>query len=475
MSLTSIAMAVVATLSSPTSPRQAPHSATDDKASSASAFMALERWRIEEAESLATSVPPGPERDLLDGVIANRRGQVTRSIGLLARAMATYSRRPDRQTVVAAMTLSDDYRKLSRFAEELTIDRLLLGHYAGLLNPSQRTEMQERRDTASILQGTPPTTVSWSGPLRLAMTREVVGLWSVPVSRHGVAARWSLDTGANYSVVSESTAKRLGLSILDGATTTGSSTTRRVGVRYAVVPELTLGTATLHDLVVLVLADEALHATGPTFEYQIDGLLGYNAFAALGSVTFDRAGLFLAGPDGPPLAGSAPLFMNDLMPVISVTVSGQPLPMALDTGANSTTFYQPYAQLFAAEAASWAKGKGTFTGAGGAVTADTLRQPRVAIELAGQKAILSDVTVLTSSHDGNPEILFGNAGIDLVNSYASFTVDFRKMRVHAKQVCDVQLPDRGRTDSSHDPVLAPDVSHFVNGSERLAGLKSAQL
>jgi len=432
MSLISIATAVVAALSLPTSSRQAAHVATDDGAPSASAFMALERWQVEEAESLATSVPHGPERDLLNGVIANRRGQIARSIDLLRRGMPAYSRRRNRQTVLAAMTLSDDYRKLSRFAEELAIDRLVLSRYAGLLTPSQRTEMQERLDTARILKGTPATTVSWSGPVRLAMTREVVGLWSVPVSRHGVAAQWSLDTGANYSVVSESTAKRLGLSILNGSTTTGSSTTHRVDVRYAVVSELTLGTATLHDLVVLVLADEALHAKGPNFEYQIDGLLGYNAFAALGSITFDRTGLFLARPDTPPLANSRPLFMNDLSPVITVTVSGCPLPMSLDTGANSTTLYQPYVKLFGDEAASWKTSKGMVTGAGGSVTVDTLRQPRFNFELAGQKATLSDVTVLTSSHDGNAEILFGNVGVDLVNSYASFTVDFRTMRVNAE-------------------------------------------
>lgn len=440
MTLTSIAMAVVAAFSSPL---QALHSATDDGAPSASAFLALERWRIEKAESLATNVPPGPERDLLNGVIANRRGQIGRSIDLLRRRMPGYFRRSDRRTILAAMTLSDDYRKLSRFAEELAIDRLVLGRYAGLLTPSQRTEMQERLDTARILKGTPATTVSWSGPVRLAMTREIVGLWSVPVSRRGVVARWSLDTGANYSVVSESTAKRLGLSILDGSTTTGSSTTHRVSVRYAMVPELTLGTATLRDLVVLVLADEALHAKGPTFDYQIDGLLGYNAFAALGSITFDRTGLFLARPDAPPLANSGPLLMNELIPVITVTVGGRPLPMSLDSGANSTTLYQPYAELFRAQAASWATGKNTFMGAGGSVKADTLRQPRVEFALAGRKAALSDVTVLTSSHDGNAEILFGNAGVDLVNSYASFTVDFRTMRVDAEQVGDVQVPERG--------------------------------
>lgn len=391
-------------------------------------MVALEEWRLEETQVIAARMGKGAEKAFLDGVLANRRGESTQSVELLERALPALMSDPSPRTAMALVALCDDYLKLSRFPQAERTAKLGLSQFAEQLTTSQRTVLVEAGETARILNGTRPSSVSWSGPLRVEMSKAPVGVWTIVPDRGGADAPWILDTGANYSVVSESTAKKLNLAVLDGASSTGTGTNLRVDTHYAVVPALTIGGATLHDLVVLVISDAALHVRAPRFEYQIEAILGYNAFKLLGQIAFDDSGFFSAGHEGLPQLGAGRLLLDGMGPVIVAAIDGQALPFHLDTGANITTLYAPYRRRFARRKGDWTRTNKSISGAGGAVAYDLLTQPEVSFDFAGTRTELRDVAIHADAHGRDPERMYGNVGVDLLNRFHRFTFDFDRMR-----------------------------------------------
>jgi predicted aspartyl protease len=78
----------------------------------------------------------------------------------------------------------------------------------------------------------------------------------LPLSIHGVRATYWFDTGANLSILSESEAKRFGLSVRAVSTKMGVSTGQKVDLRVAVADELTIGPVLLKHVAFLVGSDD---------------------------------------------------------------------------------------------------------------------------------------------------------------------------------------------------------------------------
>lgn len=148
---------------------------------------------------------------------------------------------------------------------------------------------------------------------------------------------WLLDTGANLSVVSKTFAERLGLKLFPGvARTQGGMTGIENPLRVSMLPTLQMGGATLHNVVVLVLDDANLNINLGKQTYQINGIIGYPVFQALGTITFLHNGEFEAGEAVGASGAGTRMYLNELTPVVICKVEGVDLPFSFDSGANST-------------------------------------------------------------------------------------------------------------------------------------------
>ena len=78
----------------------------------------------------------------------------------------------------------------------------------------------------------------------------------VPVSIRGRAGHYIVDTGADFSLISESEARRLGLMVHDGGAGVTDITGGTVGVRTAVADELQVGETRLRHVGFLVVRDD---------------------------------------------------------------------------------------------------------------------------------------------------------------------------------------------------------------------------
>ncbi len=335
---------------------------------------------------LATAVdamPHSPERDYFAGVLANRAGQVAESIELLTRVLPNLeSLQPDR-AAVALPSLADDYIKTYRYNDAIQAYEALLHKFATHLDKVARRSTEDDYHGALLLRNAPPQTITFDGGIDLPTHRNpVLDSIETNLTVNGVEQSWILDTGANFSTVSASFASKLGLQPSHDAAQTQGITGAENKLHVALLPELKLGGATIHNVVLLVLEDKTLNVpTGKTTHYQVNAVLGYPVLQALKRITFTKEGHFLAGPDSPSGQGGAPLYMNELTPLLECQVESRKVLFSFDTGANGTLLSDRYHRDFPEQFKRLEKKPYSMSGAGGVKRAMAYYLPDVRLQV----------------------------------------------------------------------------------------------
>lgn len=390
---------------------------------------ALDAWRMNEVTALLPTLPDTAEGDYVRGLVANRMNDVAGSTRALQRALPELGRRHSTLSANALLILSDDYQKTSSYADQAHALREALEHHAKDIAPGDVQGVKDVLSLASALSGLPPQTVSFSGPSRLPIRRNPLGTLDVDAVANGVQGSWMLDLGANYSVVSESFARRLGLTVKGAGGGIASSTGATVQSRVAIVKEIHLGSATLRNVAVLVARDDLLHIKLPTTEHQISAAFGYPVFQALGQVSFHGDKAISIGSPSDPIEDGVQIYMDGLTPVVMASTGGDMVPLALDTGASTTGLSSAYWATVKDRAATWPRSRESSAGIGGALEFDTVTQPEWTFMLGKDELTLKNVRIQTASRPGpGGPPMFGNFGQDLWANAAGFTLDFRSMR-----------------------------------------------
>jgi predicted aspartyl protease len=396
---------------------------------SAEADVDVKEFRLEELEAKLLTMQPGPEHDYFAGVLANRSSHLEESIRLLNSALpGIRTSRPDR-AAIALKSLADDYNKTFRYDDAAHAYDDLLANFASQLAGSQLQDTKDDSGLAHILREAPPQTITWDGPTRLKTERNPLGSINSELTVNGVREQWLLDTGANLSVATRSFANRLGLKFLPGvAQTTSGITGIENPIQVALLPTLQMGGATLHHVVIMVMDDTNLKVgLGGKESYQINGIIGYPVYQAMGTVTFLQSGEFVAGDKTRSGQAGARMYMEQLTPVIVCAVQGKNLPFTLDTGASETDLSVRYYDRFRNDSAKWKKVRTKSFGAGGIVKRKAYLQPELSLGIGNKTATLQKVFIFPTKMGAGIDNLYGNLGQDVWAKFDSFTLDFSTM------------------------------------------------
>ena len=388
----------------------------------------LKELRLGDLEATLATMQPGSERDYFAGVLANRAGRIPDSIRLLNGVLPSLRTVRADRAAVALQALADDYTKSFQYGDAAQADDDLLTHFSSQLKPEELKTTKDDAGLVRILREAPPQTLTWDGPVKLKTEHNPLNSLNVALTVNGVEGPWLLDTGANLSVVSKSFAKRLGLKFLSGVAQTQAGLTGIENpLRVALLPTLQMGGASLHNVVVMVLDDANLNISLGKQAYQINGIIGYPVFQALGTITFLHDGEFEAGDKARATGTGARMYMNQLMPIIECKVEGTDLPFGFDTGASGTDLLVRYYQRFHSESKAWKKSTTKEGGAGGVMKRKIYIQPQVKLGIGDKTVTLEKVSILTSGTGTGNENLYGNLGQDVVANFESFTLDFSTM------------------------------------------------
>jgi hypothetical protein len=283
-----------------------------------------------------------------------------------------------------------------------------------------------------------------TGSTRAPLTWNPEGSQSVDVTSNGVTSSWIVDTGAEISVVTVSNAKAMGVRMAKGSFTVGS-TTADVQGGIGIVPKLTIGTATVENVPVLVLPDAQLSIAGlPT----IPGILGLPVMTAFKRIAWLDGGATLALGEAAPTvpAGAPKLYWHEEGLGLAIKTAQGEQGAHLDTGANRTDLRPPGLTLLSpAERTKGYTRVAKVGGAGGIVERPEEHFPSVALTVAGVPILLSDVSVNSQSQEGA-----GRVGMDTILQMNSFVLDLEHLRVSA-------TPWTGAPRTPPKPAIAPPV------------------
>jgi predicted aspartyl protease len=358
-------------------------------------------------------------------LVACRFSHETEGIGLLKQALA--AKLAPEMARRAYEEMASAFARLDRYG-----DAAQAWDQALLLTPAHDPEREGSENTRALmdaLTGTPPESVELGEDSPVQASRNPVGSWNVPVDVNGVNGQWIFDTGANHSTLTEAEAKRMGLSLRETKVYVTGSTQKRNALQLAIASDVRVGAAHIHNVVFLVLEDQALHVA--PLHYQITGILGLPALRALRRVEISSAGVMRVQARERTPEGAPNLYFDEASPIVEVDHSQHHLQMFLDTGANASILYRSALNAIGREEHLKLRTKREKVGgAGGIITRKTQFAPTLEIEVLGQRLILKNLSLLSETPPGNGRYRDGVIGMDAL--WSGFRLDFGAMRMQVQ-------------------------------------------
>jgi predicted aspartyl protease len=323
-------------------------------------------------------------------------------------------------------------------AREMLINLYLrTGNYREALSETERElalkpEDANLKNAAALLTalGQSPKLQVVSNQVSRVHYRQKDGNLFVPVEFGKRRANYIVDTGANFSLISQTEAKRLGLTLLDssGHNIEGSSGAK-VEFSVAIADELKVGDFQLRNVPFLVVPDDQQ----PFVELQAGErcILGLPVILSFKTLRWKQDGTFEIGfPSSGYRPGSSSLAFDGLEPLVEGNFQSTKIILFLDTGAIRTRVLP----LFAREFSSFVNRNGEkdsdrVTGVGGSIEVASLKLPALTFGIGGFKATLRPAQVLLKETTSDSRWWHAWVGMDLLNQARVVTIDFPGMRL----------------------------------------------
>ena len=286
------------------------------------------------------------------------------------------------------------------------------------------------RQIAALLAGHPPQSLEGAVAARTIPERtDRVGLPRIDIAVNGQAQEAVFDTGASLSVLSAETARRLGVTVIEGATSVGNGVAGSVAVRLGVADRLEIAGTTLRNVPFLIIDDAQLTFPVPG-GYDIKAIIGLPVMRALGRMRVEpAAGRLTVEPVQEAAAGPSNLVGGAGQIFLTVAIDGDEVPLHLDTGANRSGLSARYAAAYPARLAALATGQARMASAGGQASSRIASWRNAPLALAGRSLVLPMLTVDLAEPGAPPPRDYGKLGSEALRGFESYTLDFRAMRL----------------------------------------------
>jgi predicted aspartyl protease len=307
---------------------------------------------------------------------------------------------------------------------------MAISQYGSLMSPQQLETNTQGRGVAMALRNVPAQTIEKQVSATIPLSKHVLGFTTAPSTIEGHPQTVVLDTGTNISAMSQTAAKMLGVHMLTSKATLSSATSHALETTIAIADTVTLGPATLHHVVFLVVDDAILAPLGP--DKRVDVIIGMQVLASLGRVTFrdDKPGadpvqhsLVLAPSRWTGHAGN--LRMDSLSPFVRVKANNDVLTFFVDGGARKSSFDKRYAREYADRIAGLERKSTKTAGAGGVEERQSAIFPTMDFSIDGKSVTLANVPVDLTGNGSDDH--YGSIGIDVLWAKGGYTFDFGAM------------------------------------------------
>lgn len=239
---------------------------------------------------------PSEQAQLYRGILENRSNNLDQSIQLLEPLIdAVTASGNEAQEKLLRRTLAQDYLRLGEWAKAAQAYQQLESRLHDKLSSDEQDEIEMPLKMLPLARNNPPTAVEPCDPFKLQVSGNPLGLIDVPVFVDARSRNWMLDPTAPFNLIARSTAKDAGLIVSNESATITTLTGHPMQVHVAVIPRFTIGgRLTLRNMTAFVFDDKDYYF--PDVHYQVEGVLGYPALAAIGGLTVNSDNTIFVRP-----------------------------------------------------------------------------------------------------------------------------------------------------------------------------------
>ncbi|MFP5235220.1 MAG: retropepsin-like aspartic protease [Acidobacteriota bacterium] len=383
---------------------------------------------------------PPEQAQFYRGILANRENNLKKSISLLEPLVEKVTASGDKaHEKLLREALAQDYLREGDYAKAAAAYAALESRLGAMLSADEQSDIEMPLKMAPLAAANPPMTVDPCEPFEMQVSRDPLGLTDVPVFVDAAPRSWMLDPTAPFNMISQSTARAVGLKVSEQAVTIRTLTGRPIQVHATVIPRFTIGgRLTLHNVTAFVYDDAAYFY--PRTGYQVEGVLGYAALQALGSITMTQDETIevqpahsTKGADDPAAAVGAHFFLDGDQVIVALGQVGNERMYAVDAAGQQSYLTSRYYDEHMRDFAGLKLAPFAVPGSDALPPQPAYNAETVPLNVGGTMIQAHFLQVLTQPL-GNAALddVYGVLGVDVLDQLRSYTFDYRSMRFIAR-------------------------------------------
>ncbi|XZF15370.1 aspartyl protease family protein [Chitinophagaceae bacterium MMS25-I14] len=324
----------------------------------------------------------------------------------------------------------DNYIKTFRYREAAATGKLLLSRYTAAIDTGALTDIANSNKIWDAVSSVPPQTIDVHTDLSIPIHKDKSNLWNVAVAAGSFKDDFIFDTGANISTVSASVADKMKLHRIHTSFYVNGFQGVMVKSDIGIADSINIGGLVVRHVIFMIMPDNALNF--PQISYTIHGIIGFPVINAMKEVQLYKKGVLVIPARPAPLPGYMPqnLALHGLYPMIRARTNNDWLNFHFDTGAGVTDMFNTYFDRYSRWITRRGKQKITeFGSAGGSRKMEAYELKNFHLYIGGKDATLSAVTILTLPIKSDPELVYGNIGLDVVEQFDEMVINWESMYV----------------------------------------------
>ncbi|HEV2486320.1 MAG TPA: retropepsin-like aspartic protease [Terracidiphilus sp.] len=387
---------------------------------------------------------PALQAQFYRGILANRNNDLKKSIELLEPLVDDVAASGDaRHEKLLRKALAEDYLREGDWAKASAAYQAIETRLNGKLGSDEQDEIEMPLKMLPLAQGYPPMTVDPCAPFKLQVNKNPLGLTDIPVFVDARPQSWMLDPTASFNLIARSLAKEAGLTVSADAATIHTLTGRPIEVHATVIPRFTIGgQLTLRNMTAFVYEDKDFFF--PQTHYQVEGVLGYAALQAIGSLTVTDSDTIYVRPEkqiapeekGDKLMDGVRFFLDGDQVIVALggASGGDDRMFAIDAGGQQTYLTSRYYDEHSSDFTGQKMQLYTLRGQAGIAPDPAYIAETIPLTVGTTTVQVHYIPVLTQPLGSAAlDDVYGLLGVDALDQVRSYTFDYRTMRFSAKQ------------------------------------------
>jgi tetratricopeptide (TPR) repeat protein len=367
---------------------------------------------------------PNPEMEFYRGAVDDAFNRLDSSINRLRRYLEAGGTAGGDPPLAreAWVILGSAYMRSGQYRKAAEAQRRILERFGTALEKEERTNRQSQVILWSALADAPPQSLERLGESVIPLENR-----HFPVRIKDKTFYFMYDTGASLSVLYQSAAQELGLTLLAQGAKVCTATGNWLETWLAVVPELRFGRTVIRNAAFLVMPDSYFPVRKVREGVERRGLIGIPILAALKEIAETRDGRLIipASPRPRPVEN---LCFYGTKPLTEAFFRGARLVFELDTGSSLTYLYPTFYHRNKEEIQSRSTPRPVRMGTlGGERTVTVYVLDVFPCRVGGRDLALRKVMVHTEFTHSNTEIFDGTVGIDVLSHASRMTINFDSM------------------------------------------------